>query len=402
MRLRVLALGATTLMLGCGGSGDRAAARPTRTPAATPAATPAPTATAAARRGVRLQRIGSFASPVYVTSPPGDRRRLFVVEQAGRIRVVVGGKRRARPFLDIASKVSSGGERGMLSMAFAPDYAQSGRFYVDYTDVNGDTRIVEYRRASADRANPASARQVMFQRQPQPNHNGGLLLFGPDRQLYIGFGDGGGAGDLHGVHGNAQNLGTLLGKILRIDPVASGGRPYSIPTSNPFAGRRGARGEIWAYGLRNPWRFTFDPRTNALVIGDVGQNAVEEIDVVPGMGKGANLGWRVFEGRSPYTPGESAPGALPPAIERFHRDGNCSITGGVVVRDRALPALRGRYLFGDFCKGIIQSGRVAGRSLRGVHRTRLHVSALASFGTDGRGRTYAVSTDGPVYRLVPR
>jgi glucose/arabinose dehydrogenase len=402
MRLCVLALGAATLMLGCGSSGDGAAARPTRTPAATPAAAAAPTATPAARRAVGLKRIGSFAAPVYVTSPPGDRRRLFVVEQAGRIRVVVGGKRLARPFLDIASQVSSGGERGLLSMAFAPDYARSGRFYVDYTDVNGNTRIVEYRRASADRADPASARQIMFQRQPEPNHNGGLLLFGPDRHLYIGFGDGGGAGDQHGAHGNAQNLGSLLGKILRIDPVASGGRPYSVPASNPFAGRPGARSEIWAYGLRNPWRFAFDPRTNALVIGDVGQNAVEEIDVVPGMGKGANLGWRVFEGRSRYTAGESAPGALPPAVQRFHGDGNCSITGGVVVRDPALVALRGRYLFGDYCKGIVQSGRVRGRSLRGVHRTRLRVSGLASFGTDARGRTYAVSTNGPVYRLVPR
>jgi glucose/arabinose dehydrogenase len=397
MRLRLMAFGAATLMLGCGGGG----ASPRSTPApvaSTPA--PAPTATPAAPRGVRLRRIGSFAEPLYVTSPPGDRRRVFVVERGGRIRVVVDGHRRARPFLDIASRVSSGGERGLLSMAFAPDYAASGRFYVDYTDTNGDTRVVEYRRRTAEQADPSSARQVLFQRQPEPNHNGGLLLFGPDGLLYVGLGDGGGGGDLHGVRGNAQDLGTLLGKILRIDPRESGGRPYSIPASNPFVGRPGARGEIWAYGLRNPWRFAFVPGTGAMVIGDVGQDAVEEIDVV--RRSGANLGWRVFEGRARYTPGQQAPGAIGPAVERFHRDGNCSITGGIVVRDPGLPALSGRYLFGDFCKGRVESALVRGGGLRRVRQTPLQVPALSSFGEDGAGRAYAISLSGPVYRLVPR
>jgi glucose/arabinose dehydrogenase len=225
-------------------------------------------------------------------------------------------------------------------------------------------------------------------------------MFGPDGLLYIGFGDGGGGGDLHGPHGNGQSLGTLLGKILRIDPRPSGGRPYGIPPSNPFAGRRGARGEIWTYGLRNPWRFSFVPGTRALVVGDVGQDAVEEIDVV--QRPGANLGWRVFEGRSRYTPGETAPAAIAPVIERLHRDGNCSITGGIVVRDRGLPALRGRYLFGDFCVGRIESARIVGGRARDGRRTPLHVEALASFGEDARGRAYAVSLSGPVYRLVPR
>jgi glucose/arabinose dehydrogenase len=325
---------------------------------------------------------------------------VFVVERGGRVRVLVNGKRRARPFLDIHAKVSSGGERGLLSLAFAPDYATSGRFYVDYTDRNGDSRIVEYRRASAERADPASARELIFQRQPEPNHNGGLLLFGPDKRLYIGFGDGGGGGDQHGPRGNAQDLGTLLGKILRIDPRPADGRPYSIPASNPFVGRDGARGEIWAYGLRNPWRFSFQPGTGAMLIGDVGQDAVEEIDVV--RGGGANLGWRVFEGRSRYTPGETAPGAQGPALVRLHRDGNCSITGGLVVRDRSLRGLHGRYLFGDYCKGQIQSARVRGRSLRGVHRVGIHVGALSSFGQDGRGRVYVTSLGGGVYRLVQR
>jgi glucose/arabinose dehydrogenase len=401
LRLRLLALGAATAVLGCGGGDSGASATPRATPSATESPAPsAPTVTPAARRGVRLQRVGSFSEPVYVTAPPGDRRRVFVVERGGRIRVLVGGRLRAQPFLDISGQVSSGGERGLLSMAFAPDYATSGLFYVDYTDRNGDSRIVEYRRSSAERADPGSARQLIFQRQPEPNHNGGLVLFGPDRMLYIGFGDGGGGGDQHGARGNAQDLGTLLGKILRIDPRPSGGQPYSIPASNPFATRAGARGEIWAYGLRNPWRFSFHPRTQALLVGDVGENAVEEIDVV--RGGGANLGWRVYEGRSRFAPGESAPGALPPALQRFHRDGNCSITGGVVVRDPTLPALRGRYLFGDYCKGIIQSGRVSGGSLRGVHRTGLRVDALASFGEDGRGRAYAISLSGGVFRLVAR
>src|SRR4051794_18150861 len=188
---------------------------------------------------VRLQKVGDFKAPLYVTAPAGDTHRVFVVEQGGTIRVVRDGKKLAAPFLDISSLVTAGEERGLLSLAFAPDYASSGRFYVDYTDSNGDTRIVEYRRKTADAADAGSARQVLFQRQPEPNHNGGLLLFGPDKLLYVGFGDGGGGGDQYGAHGNAQNLGTLLGKILRIDPRASGGRPYTIPSSNPFVHRSG-------------------------------------------------------------------------------------------------------------------------------------------------------------------
>src|SRR3954470_12651463 len=245
---------------------------------------------------VRLQRIGSFDSPVYVTSPPGDVRRLFVVEQGGRIRVVRDGRTLSRPFLDIASKVRAGGERGLLSMAFAPDYASSGRFYVDYTDTDGDTRVVEYRRRNADRADPRSARPILFQPQPEPNHNGGQLAFGPDRLLYIGLGDGGGANDQHGERGNAQDLSTWLGKILRIDPLH--GDPYEVPKSNPFVGRSGAKPEIYSYGLRNPWRFSFDRSTGDLSIEDVGQDEVEEIDFVrKGRGRGANFGWRPFEGK---------------------------------------------------------------------------------------------------------
>jgi glucose/arabinose dehydrogenase len=406
-RIRVLVpacVGAAALVLGCGGSGgDRAAARPSATPTATKAsgeATPGP-ARAAARRGVRLQRVGTFDDPVYLTAPPGDRRRQFVVQQGGRIMVVRDGRTLAEPFLDISGQVRSGGEQGLLSMAFAPDYASSGLFYVDYTDNRGDSRIVEYRHATPDRADPRSARLVLFQDQPEPNHNGGLLLFGPDDLLYIGFGDGGGGGDRHGRRGNAQNLGTLLGKILRIDPRRDGDQPYSIPRSNPFVGRAGARGEIYSYGLRNPWRFSFDRRTGDLSIGDVGQNAVEEIDSVRS-GRGKNFGWRPFEGNHRYTPGESAPGHVRAVIERLHSRGNCSITGGVVVRDPGLPALRGRYVFGDFCRGRVETARLSPGRARDVRTTRLRVDSLSSFGEDAQGRVYALSLGGPVYRLVPR
>jgi glucose/arabinose dehydrogenase len=401
VRWRVLTLAlAAALILGCGGSGDGANARGTATPRATAATPAAPESTAKPRPGLRLQQVGTFSNPTYVTAPRGDRRRLFVVEQGGRVMVVRDGRKLRRPFLDISRRVSAGGERGLLSLAFAPDYVRSGRFYVDYTDRSGDSRIVEYRRASADRADPRSARLMLFQRQPEPNHNGGLLLFGPDNLLYVGFGDGGGGGDLHGPRGNAQNLGTLLGKILRIDPRPRGGRRYTIPPSNPFVGRPGARGEIFVYGLRNPWRFAFDPRTNDLVVADVGQGEVEEVTVVPR--PGANLGWRVFEGRRHYTAGESAPGHVPPAIQRFHSGGNCSITGGVVVRDPVLSALRGRYVFGDFCRGRIESARLVGQRARNVRTSRLRVDALSSFGEDARGRVYVTSLSGPVYRLAPR
>jgi glucose/arabinose dehydrogenase len=398
------------VVLGCG-SGDRASAQPTRTPppepaatepppAATAQATPAPTAAPVGRPGLRLRRIGTFASPLYVTAPPGDRRRIFVVEQGGTVRIVRGGRVQRRPFLDISSRVDAGGERGLLSLAFAPDYARSGRFYVYYTGDGGDIRVVEYRRASAERADHGSARLVLLQSHPASNHNGGPLVFGPDGLLYIGIGDGGGGGDLHGPRGNGQNLGTLLGKILRIDPRPQGDRRYRIPPSNPFVGQAGARGEIYAYGLRNPWRFAFDPRTSDLVVADVGQNEVEEVSII--RRKGANLGWRPFEGRRRYTPGERAPGHVPPVIQRWHSNGNCSITGGVVVRDRVLSALRGRYVFGDFCRGRIESALLRGGRARDVRTSRLEVDSLSSFGEDGRGRVYVTSLNGPVFRLEPR
>jgi glucose/arabinose dehydrogenase len=399
----LVALLLALLIVGCGGDDDGAAnantdstATPTPERSARASESPEPVA----RPGLRLQRIGTFDSPVYVTAPPGDRQRLFVVEQGGRVMVMRGGRKLPRPFLDLRGRVLTGSERGLLSLAFAPDYARSGRFYVYYTANDGDIRIVEYRRSSPERADHGSERLVLSQAHPVSNHNGGLLLFGPDGLLYTGFGDGGGGGDLHGARGNGQSLGTLLGKILRIDPRPRGGRAYGIPSSNPFVGRTGVRGEIFAYGLRNPWRFAFDPRTGNLVVADVGQNDVEEVTIV--RSPGANLGWRPFEGRRRYTPGESAPGHVPPVIQRFHSDGNCSITGGVVVRDPVLAALRGRYVFGDFCVGRIESARLRGARARDVRATRLRLEQLSSFGEDARGRVYATSLAGPVYRLAPR
>jgi glucose/arabinose dehydrogenase len=346
-------------------------------------------------KSVRLVSIGRFDSPLYVTAPPGDRRRVFVVEQTGRIRVLVGGKRRARPFLDLSGDISSGGERGLLSMAFAPDYAKTGRFYVDFTDRNGDTRIQEFRRSkNPSVANRGSRRQILFIRQPYPNHNGGLLLFGPDHYMYVGMGDGGSAGD---PQNRAQNLDSLLGKLLRIDP-----RPGASlsPASNPFVGRAG-RDEIYAYGLRNPWRFSFDRRTGDLYIGDVGQDAHEEIDYARrGTAAGRDYGWSCFEGKSRYDSSRSCPNATPPVLDYGHGAGECSVTGGVVVRDRRLAALYGRYLYGDFCVGRVRSLKIVGGRATGDRSVGLTVPSLSSFGEDARGRVYATSLNGPVYRLV--
>jgi glucose/arabinose dehydrogenase len=354
-----------------------------------------------AQGAVRLQKIGSFDSPVYVTSPPKDASRLFVVEQGGKVIVVKDGKPLRTPFLDVSDKITTGSEQGLLSIAFPPDYDASGLFYVFYTDDDGDEAVVEYKRRSEDVADPGSARRLLKVADPEPNHNGGLLLFGPDDHLYIGIGDGGGAGDQHGARGNGQSLGTLLGKILRIDPKASGGRPYTIPADNPFVKRAGAKGEIYSYGLRNPWRFSFDRKTGDLSIGDVGQNEVEEIDFVRrGKGRGANFGWRPFEGNDRFEPGERAPGAIRPVITEKHSAGNCSITGGVVIRDPALKAWAGRYVFGDYCRGVIQTAVLKAGKTAKVTDRKLEVPQLSSFGEDARGRVYATSLDGPVYRFV--
>ena len=248
-----------------------------------------------------------------------------------------------------------------------------------------------------------SARLVLRMDDPEPNHNGGLMIFGTDGLMYVGTGDGGGGNDQHGSRGNAQSLSSLLGKILRIDPKQSGGRPYTVPSSNPFVGRAGARGEIYAYGLRNPWRFSFDSATDDLTIGDVGQDEVEEIDFVKkGGGRGANFGWRPWEGRRRNFE-EPAPHAIFPVITHTHQAGFCSITGGFVARDRGVPGLYGRYVYGDYCNSRLRVATLrAGKRAQSRTLAVPAISGVASFGHDASGRLYVVSVNGPVYRFAAR
>jgi glucose/arabinose dehydrogenase len=357
--------------------------------------------TAAARRPVRLLRLGSFDAPTYITAPRGDKRR-FVVQRPGSIVVVKGRRQLDQPFLDISGSVNTDGEGGLLSMAFAPDYKRSGRFYIYYTDRRGYIQIDQYRASSdPDRADPGSRRSVMTVPHFRTNHKGGQLQFGPDGMLYAGFGDGGAGGD---PDENAQNLSRQLGKIIRIDPRAGGG--YAVPASNPFRNRSGALADVYAYGVRNPYRFSFDRRTGSLTVGDVGQDEVEEIDYIPShAGKpprgGYNFGWDVFEGRNSYEPG-SAPGHIQPVLQHTHDEGFCSITGGYVIRDPSLGrGWTGRYVYSDYCKGTIWLAHLR-RPNAPTHPTRLHVDALASFGEDSRGRVYAISLNGPIYRIGRR
>jgi len=353
----------------------------------------------------RLRRIGTFNSPTYLTAPPGDNRRVFVVEQAGRIRVERDGRKLRRPFLSIRALVQAGGERGLLSMAFAPDYATTRRFYVYYTDNRGDIRIEEFLRSrrSPNRALRRSRRLVLRQsHRTFSNHNGGQLQFGPDGHLYAAFGDGGGRGD---PFRSAQDLGTLLGKVIRIDPRRRGSRRYTVPDDNPFTSRSGAQDEIWSLGLRNPYRFSFDRREGDLVLGDVGQDEAEEIDFVPAPNRGsaANFGWSRFEGNRNFPGGDSLSSAgtyVPPVIERLRSDGWRSIIAGYVVRDPAVPALEGRFVYGDFFHDRLRSARLSAGDASGDRAVGPTISALSSFGEDARGRVHATSLNGGVWRLV--
>jgi len=357
-----------------------------------------------AARGVRLRRVGTFAQPTFLTAPPADRRRRFVTERAGRIRVISGRRKLRRPFLDIAGRVQTGGESGLLSMAFAPDYKRSRRYFVYYVDREGALRIDQYR-ASARRPNrtqPGSRRSILRQPHPRGNHKGGQIQFGHDGKLYAGFGDGGGGGD---PDRNAQDLSRRLGKLLRIAPRRDGG--YRIPRDNPFVGRAGAQGEIFAYGLRNPYRFSFDRLTGDLALSDVGQEAVEEVNFLPASGSrrrprgGVNFGWSIFEGGRRYETGK-APGHMPPVLERTHTLGACSIIGGYVIRDRSLGSLYGSYVYGDLCDSRLRVARLRRGGARGDRVLGPRVDNLVSFGEDARGRVHAVSLDGGIFRLGPR
>jgi glucose/arabinose dehydrogenase len=324
-----------------------------------------------------------FDSPVYATAPSSEPGRLYVVEQPGVIRVLVNGQLRAKPFLDIRSLVKSGGEQGLLSVAFHPRYARNHRFFVDYTDRNGDTRVVEYR-SNGTAALPKTARRLLFVDQPFDNHNGGQLQFGPDGRLYVGMGDGGSGGD----PGNrAQNLNVRLGKLLRLN-----------------VDKRGARWQVAGYGLRNPWRFSWDRLTHDLYIGDVGQNAWEEVDLrTPRQQRLLNnYGWRVWEGRVRYQTGQQVNprGVLVFPIAVYSHSQGCSITGGYVYRGKSVASARGRYFYGDYCSGTVWSLRTSGGKLTsGPRREPFSVGNLSSFGEDAAGELYATSLDGTLYKL---
>jgi glucose/arabinose dehydrogenase len=304
-----------------------------------------------------------------------------------------------RPFLDISAQVRNGGEQGMLSIAFAPDFATSRLFYVDYNAKDGDIRVAEFRvSADPDRADPTTRRQLLRLPKPHENHNGGQLAFDAQGMLLVSIGDGGGSND---PSNNAQNLGSLLGKLLRIDPRPSGAKPYRIPPDNPFVRRAGARPEIWAYGLRNPWRFSFDGGT--LYVGDVGQYAVEELNAVPvATARGANFGWRVYEGRrrnfDNQTP--NPVGRLVAPVHQFgHEGGRCVITAGVVYRG-SVARLRGRFLFGEYCTGMLWTIPAGTRAGPKVTPLPFRAPYVASFGVDGAGEVYVVSTGGgEVWRI---
>jgi hypothetical protein len=359
---------------------------------------------AAAAGAASLQSIGVFKSPIYVTSDPGNPNALYVVQREGQ--VVVSENGAVREFADLRSVVGCcGGETGLLSIALAPDFDTSGRLFVDYTDAAGEIHVAEMRGAAGATAPIASLRNLLTIPHPTyTNHYGGQLQFGPEGLLYISTGDGGGEND---VGGNAQSLSSLLGKILRIDPSPSVLAPYTIPPGNPFAGLPAPYSTVFSYGLRNPYRFSFDRISHDLVIADVGQAAREEIDwaPAPGLGAGADYGWNCFEGKVPGTapePGCKTPpagGYTFPVFEYGHEGGADAIIGGYVVRDPSLESLYGRYLYGDFGNGGLRSLNLADAAASD-RSEGLTVSELSSFGEDSCGRLYVVSGSGVVSRLV--
>jgi glucose/arabinose dehydrogenase len=337
--------------------------------------------------------------PLYLTHAGDGSGNLFVVEQPGTIRVIVQGILQDKPFLDITSRVLSGEERGLLGLVFHPKHRQNGRFFVNYTRRDdGATVLAEYRRQGLSLQASTEERTLMVVPQPYANHNGGMVAFGPDGFLYIGRGDGGSGGD---PQNRAQNVGELLGKILRID--VDGAKPYAIPSDNPYA-HTGGRHEIFATGVRNPWRFSFDRATGALWLADVGEDKWEEIDLVT---RGGNYGWRIMEGTHCFLPEKDChiEGLTLPVFEYGHGQGRCSVTGGYVYRGRNFPALQGSYLFGDYCSGEIFAlpapigNNVAiGSKPRLLRKTGLRIS---SFGEDETGEVYVVDHRGALYRLSP-
>ena len=362
-------------------------------PPVTPSAPPGRPSLNGPPKGVQ---IGDFDQPLFAAAPVGDPR-IFVVEKPGRIKVFKDNKVLPAPYLDIAGDVADDSERGLLSIAFAPDYASTGRAYVNYTANDGAITLAEYTvdRADPDRLDPASRRVLLQVPHPRGNHNGGRVAFGPDGMLYLSIGDGGGAND---PDDNAQDLGSLLGKLLRIDPRGrADGRQYAIPPDNPFAGRSGARPEIYALGLRNPWRYSFGP-DGTLYVGDVGQFSIEELDVVPrDRLRGANFGWPAYEGNRRTAKRRPSGDVVEPVLSYGHQSGGCAITAGFVYRGR-VTSLRGRFLYGDFCEGAVLS--IGADGTGDPRPTGLKTVQLSSFGEDGFGDVVVTSLAGPVYVIA--
>ena len=317
-----------------------------------------------------------FAQPVYVTAAKGEPGRLYVVEQGGTIHVLQGGTRRGTPLLDIRNLVTAGGEQGLLGLAFHPSYPRVRKLYVQYTARDGSTRVVEYRTNGTTASSP---RLLFSSGDPYGNHNGGMLAFGPNGRLYFTMGDGGSGGD---PENRSQNMRSLFGKLLSLNVATKGLR-------------------IEALGLRNAWRFSFDRANNDLYIGDVGQGAVEEIDWTPANSPGLeNYGWDVYEGRSKYEDKPLGPGKLVQPVAQYTHSNGCSVTGGYVYRG-SNASLRGRYIYGDYCSGLVWSFKLAGGKATGLRRESFRVASLTSFGQDTAGELYAVSHGGTIYRLTP-
>jgi glucose/arabinose dehydrogenase len=339
--------------------------------------------------------VSGLSEPVAMTPRPGDTA-LYVAEQhTGRVQVVVAGALSATPALDIGADVTLGGEQGLLGLAFDPS---GTKLYVDYTDTAGNTQIDEYTMTASRTANTATRRNLLSVPQPYTNHNGGQLAFGPDGMLYIALGDGGSGGD---PQGHAQDKASLLGKILRIDPTPNGVTPYSIPAGNPFVADPNARPEIWHYGLRNPWRFSFDRLNGDLWTADVGQSVVEEVDYAPAGVSGRNYGWNKREGGRPYNGGKVPKGAVNPIFTYSHKAGGCAIIGGYRYRGTAIPALVGKFVYADFCIGRINSFTPNTKLKGGVAKwLKATASYPTSFGEDNNGELYVLAGD-TLDRLTP-
>ena len=366
--------------------------------------------------GLTLKRIVEVDATTSITSPPRDRRRVFFTQQDGSVYVIRDGRVLRRPFLDISRKVlSTGGEEGLLGLAFHPRYHRNRLFYVYFSDKRQDARLMEFKRAkrNPNRARSRGRTVLRIRHRDFLNHWGGQLAFGPDRLLYVSTGDGGSGTSVpsggNDPFGNGQNLGSLLAKVLRIDPRRRGKRRYRVPARNPFVGQPGARPEVYSWGLRNPWRFAFDRATGDLAIADVGGDLEEEINFSPSprRGKGANFGWCNFEGnRSDQicAQGKAAevPGYLPPALTLAHDEGYCAVIGGHVVRDRRLASLRGRYLYTDFCRGELRTAKLSASGASDDRELGVAVSLPSTFGEDSRGRLYVASRNRGIYRIGPR